>query len=123
MRLDVEGLEDRVVPTALDLSTFPGQSGTINGAIFTGVVGKLVGGSGSLDSFVRLSNTGIEQGYNTDARPYQTSPVTNDAGNTASFDRAIQLSALPMVQKNGIVYYEFVLDANQNNKSPGMWQT
>jgi hypothetical protein len=68
----LESYQDRVVPTVLDLSAAAGQSGTINGAVFTGSVSKLMAGSGSLDSFVRLDNTGIEQGYNTDASPYQT---------------------------------------------------
>src|SRR5262249_4493259 len=82
--LRLQQLEHRFVPTTLDLSAFAGQTGMINGAIFTGSTGHNTSGSGVIDSFVRLDNSPIEQGYNTDARPY-TPP--NDAGNTANFNK------------------------------------
>src|SRR5438067_1034133 len=85
-KLWLERLEDRTVPTVIDLASFPGQTGSINGAIFTGSTGHNTSGSGILDSFVRLdSNSGVEQGYNTNNYVYQANPITNDAGNTPTF--------------------------------------
>jgi hypothetical protein len=115
-KLLLELLEDRTVPTILNLSSVAGQSGMLGGAIFTGSTAHLVAGSGVLDSFVRLENSGIEQGYNSDDH----SDPLNQEGNTATFNHSLSLSALAndVVIKGGIAYYEFVLDANQDNSSP-----
>src|SRR5438552_9826347 len=111
----LESLEDRVLPTVLDLSTAPGLMGTIGGALFSGGTRGNTSGSGVIDSFVRLQHDGVEQGFNTDARPY-TSP--NDAGTTAIFNHSLQLHSVPVVIKDGVTYYEFALDINQQNSSP-----
>jgi hypothetical protein len=106
----------------LDLASATGNSGTINGAVFTGATGHNTSGSGVIDSFVRLDNTGVEQGYNTAARPYSDSTITNDAGTTATFNHPIQLKDLPVVvrQQGSVLvpYFEFVLDLNQENSLP-----
>src|SRR5437016_4413876 len=69
-RLNLELLEDRLVPTVLDLSTAAGLSGMLpptNGAIFTGATGQNTSGSIVPDPVVRLAtNAAIEQGFNTD---------------------------------------------------------
>lgn len=119
--LRLEFLEDRLAPTVtpLDLASFPESSGTINGAIYTGAsFHNETVGSGLIDSFVRvqaLGNDTTEQGYNTDARPYE--PL-NEAGNTATFNHSVQLGQVPVVVHGGTTYYEFALDINQN-KSGG----
>src|SRR5262245_3417670 len=61
----LEQLEDRVVPTVLDLTT-PGASGMLNGAVFSQLT-QPSGGSGTINTFAKLStNNAVEQGYNTD---------------------------------------------------------
>src|SRR5262249_23713977 len=89
-RLCLDRLEDRTVPTVLDLSSFAGQTGTIGGAILTGSTAHLVSGSGVLDSFVQLDKKGVEQGYNSD----DSSDPLNGEGNTNTFNHSLQLSAL-----------------------------
>src|SRR5262249_12350269 len=95
MRLRLEQLEDRTVPTILNLTTLnlsglpaPVTSGTINDALFDEAIPyhNPTVGSGNTDSFGRLDKDGSEQGYNTDFRPKQF-----DEGNTATFDHSIQL--------------------------------
>jgi hypothetical protein len=112
----VTGLND------LDLASAAGNSGTINGAVFTGATGHNTSGSGVIDSFVRLSTTGVEQGYNTAARPYSDVTITNDAGTTATFNHPIQIKDLPVVVRqqgnSPIPYFEFVLDLNQESALP-----
>jgi hypothetical protein len=61
---------------------------------------------------VRIQAKGTEQGYNTDARPYD---ANNDAGATATFNHSIQLSDVPLVEINGVRYREFRLDINEAN--------
>jgi hypothetical protein len=84
-------------------------------------------GTGVIDSFLRLQNSPTEQGYNTDARSY------NSGGNLASngvktqfdeksdltFTHALQLGEVPIVTINKVKYREFFLDINENAASPG----
>src|SRR5262245_38409622 len=108
----VECLEDRVTPTVVDLSTAPGLSDSINGAIFTGATGHNNSGTGNFDPFLRVSsNQTIEQGFNTDASP---KPLDDDNSHVHS----VPLTALQTVKKGGTTYVEFALDINQNN-TPG----
>jgi hypothetical protein len=103
-----EQLEDRVVPTVINLTT-PGASGMINGAFFNQFT-QQPAGSGTLNSFVKLStpNT-IEQGFNTDFRPVQF-----NEDNTPTFTRALKLASVPkVIAQGGVAYYEFLLDINQ----------
>src|SRR5215831_2324794 len=75
-KLQLTPLEDRTVPTMLDL-TVAGASGFINGGFFRDV-NTAPAGSGNLHSFVRMSTSGgngSEQGYNTDFRPYSVDPI------------------------------------------------
>jgi len=68
-------------------------------------------GTGVIDSFLRVQETGQERGYNTSAA---TPPQILDdkAGN---FTRALSLKEVPIVTINGVQYREFLLDVNQVN--------
>jgi hypothetical protein len=97
------------VPT-VDLST-AGSFGFINGAYFEQDGGGKVG-SGVSDVFLKLStNDAIEQGYNTDGRPFESS---FDMEHAAKYNRSLLLSDVPIVNKGGIDYREFRLDISQN---------
>lgn len=99
----------------LDLRT-AGSSGTINGAFFTTSDPRSTG-SGVIDSFVRLANSGYQEGYNASARP-----VMPDVNTSPIFTHDLQISSLPVVvDPSGAApgsYYEFLLDVNQNSANP-----
>ncbi|HLW68873.1 MAG TPA: SdrD B-like domain-containing protein [Gemmataceae bacterium] len=107
-------MEDRCVPSAtVDLTT-AGAIGSINGAIFYQYDQK--GGTGIFDPVVRIqghNGTGIEQGYNTDARPLQF-----DEKSSANYTRSLKLSSVPTVQVGGVTYREFLLGINEQGSSP-----
>jgi hypothetical protein len=108
----LEALEDRTTPTVVNL-TSAGSSGSILGAVFVqGTSGA--GGTGVIQSFVRIENNPTEQGYNTSSRPVQFEENTSP-----NFTRSFQLGEVAEVGLNGIPYYEFVLDVNQLNINPG----
>src|SRR5713101_6638862 len=106
----LEQLEDRVVPTVIDLTSLGAPPGALNGALFY----QSTTGTG-IDSFVRLAtNQTIEQGYNTNFRPVQFDEVTN-----TQYTHAVQLSSVPtVISAGGLAYYEFLLDINQLSSSP-----
>ncbi len=116
-RLEMERLEDRLVPaapTVLDLST-AGAAGAIGPVLFQQNSPQPTG-SGVIHSFVRINaggNTAVEQGYNTDARPLQF-----DENNSPIFTLRLQLRDIPIVAHNGVDYREFLLDMNQKHSSP-----
>jgi Bacterial Ig-like domain (group 3) len=116
-RPNLEWLEDRVLLSVVDLTT-AGSSGTINGAIYRQRTVSPAG-SGNLSSFIRIHQTGTEFGYNTDARPY-TDPVLLNGGTdtTATFNRSVALSTVPIVAIGGQAYLDFALDINQTGSSP-----
>jgi hypothetical protein len=64
-------------------------------------------GTGVIDSFVRIQQTGQERGYNTSAG------FPLDDKTPANYTRAITLSDVPVVTISGVNYREFILDANQ----------
>jgi hypothetical protein len=115
VRLNLESLEDRLVPAMLDLTT-AGAIGSLNGGIFEQNATQ-PSGSGVINAFLRLQakhpDSGIAQGYNSDARPVQfdekISPV---------FTRSLLLSDVPEVNVGGTLYREFLLDINQTNSQP-----
>src|SRR5262249_40985320 len=117
--LQLEQLEDRTVPTILDLSTAAGLSVPLGGAVFTGAYsGNYAGstGSGRILPFLRVQQDGIEQGFNTEAaNPVGINPTAamDDKGLTGSSTPVVQLGNVPVVVHNGILYYEFLLDAHQ----------
>ena len=87
----LEQLEDRVVPTVIEL-TSAGATGAFNGALFY----QSSSGTG-IDTIVRLATSQtIEQGYNTNFRPVQFDEVTN-----TQYTHAEQLSSVPTVISSG----------------------
>ena len=102
----------RVSAGTLDL-TSTGASGFINGGFFQ-QMSQQPTGTGVIDSFVRLQKNGIEQGYNTDARPVQF-----DEKKDATFTHSLLLSSVPVVNINGTNYRQFLLDINETNTSSG----
>jgi uncharacterized surface anchored protein len=102
----------RDVPaTIVDLST-AGAQGTANGALFEQTATQPTG-TGVIRSFVRVQARGVEQGYNTDARPLQF-----DENQSPQFTRSLPIGQLPGVTVNGVSYREFLLDINQKASSP-----
>ena len=99
--------------TDLSLHLAPGASGFIGSAFFTTTDSQSTG-SGVIDSFVRIQDpNGPADGYNATARP-----VMPDVNSSPTFTHDIPLSAVPEVTLGGIVYYEFLLDINQNSNDP-----
>jgi hypothetical protein len=107
--LRLEQLEDRVVPTVIDLTNPGGPPGALYGALFYQFT-QHPAGSGVFSSFARLAtNNTVEQGYNTDSRPVQFDEQTS-----SSFTHSLQLKSVPIViAGGGLAYYEFLLDINQ----------
>src|SRR5713226_3103249 len=105
----LEQLEDRVVPTVIDL-TSAGATGAFNGALFY----QSSTGTG-IDTFVGLAGyQPIEQGYDTNFRPVQFDEVTD-----TQYTHAVQLSSVPtVISSGGVAYYEFLLNINQLSSSP-----
>jgi hypothetical protein len=105
-------LEGRDVPSAtVDLTT-AGSSGEINGALFQQADAQPTG-TGVIQSFVRIQGTGVERGYNTDARGLQF-----DENSSPKFTRSLQLNDVPVVLVNGVAYRQFLLDINQKASAP-----
>jgi hypothetical protein len=110
--LNLETCDNRLVPsTTIDLTT-RGSEGVANSAIFQQCDPQPTG-TGVIQSFVRVQNNGVEQGYNTDARPLQL-----DENNSPQFTRSLTLGAVPIVTLNNVRYREFLLDINQKSSSP-----
>jgi len=109
--MQVEELENRMVPSTFDLTT-PGAMAPVNGAIFEQASPQPTG-TGVIHSFVRLQAQGngtVEQGYNSDARPAQFDEKVNP-----NFLRSIHLSELPVANIGGVNYRVMLLDINQDS--------
>ncbi|MFH1171641.1 MAG: PEP-CTERM sorting domain-containing protein [bacterium] len=106
-----------IVPVAqayvVDLTTLD-ASGVINGATFM-QNGHLPNGSGVSRDFLRLGtgNTGIETGFNTDARPL--GPDLTDVNSSLTFTHSLMVSDLATLNGGNVV---FRLDINQANARP-----
>jgi hypothetical protein len=83
------------------------QTGTINGALFERTDFRPAG-TGFINSFVRIQNTGVEEGYNTSGRPVAFDELTDP-----NFTRNITVGDVPIVNIMGMDYYEFRLDINE----------
>lgn len=88
-----------------------GSSGMINNARFQQFSTQPTG-TGLIDSFVRIQNTGTERGYNTDGTVQFDTKV-------GTWTHSIQVGAAPLVTIGGVSYREFLLDINQINCPPG----
>ena len=80
-----------------------------NGAIF-GEISPQPTGTGYIDPFLRLQEKGVQEGYNTSARPFQL-----DQKNPLNFTHDLLLSDVPITTINGVEYREFFLDINEAN--------
>ena len=114
-RLSIEELGDRILPsTLLDLTAAASQASA--GDAIVRQVDAQPTGTGYIRSFVRLqgaaSGGGIEQGYNTVARPLQF-----DENKSPQFTRGLLLGQVPTVTEGGTAYREFLLDINQKSSS------
>jgi hypothetical protein len=96
----------------VDLTQPGAQSGTINGALYE-TSDFRSGGTGVIESFVRLQQSGFERGYNTSGRP-----VAFNENTSGQFTRDLTLGQIPIRSIDGTDYYEFILDINQTNASP-----
>ncbi len=113
-RLAVESLEARDVPSAVLDLTARGSSASANGALFRQSDGGPTG-LGQTESIVRIQNDwcrGVEQGYNTDARPLQFDEARNRA-----VTQSVKVGELPLVTIGGKEYREVVLDVSER----GWW--
>jgi hypothetical protein len=95
------------------LGTGPGEV-EINGAWFYNSDPGSTG-TGNIQPFLRIQKNGIEQGYNTDYRPAQYPEMTDP------WTKSLLLSAVPIVDIEGMLYREFLLDLNQNNSATGRY--
>jgi hypothetical protein len=111
-QLSLQELSDRIVPATLLRLTTPGAEAVASGALLQQLVTQPA--AGTYDPFVRIQgagNTGgIQQGYNTSARPLQFDERPN-----IDFTHNLQLSQVPIVTIGGTAYREFLLDVNQKN--------
>src|SRR5436190_11325492 len=69
-------------------------------------------GTGNYDSFLRIQNTGEEQGFNTDTPHLED----NKDGN---FTHSLLISNLVVVNVDGVDYYQIRLDLNETNSKTG----
>ena len=89
-----------------------GATGTANGALFEQISPRSTG-TGVIDPFVRINPGGsdqCEQGYNTAHRKLEF-----DENSSPTWTHDLLLSNVPVVNKGGINYYQFLLDINQTN--------
>jgi hypothetical protein len=102
--------------TTLNL-TVPGATGTlvsVTGTLSTAVFiqGAQLSGTGVFPAFVQVTgNDPIKDAYNT------TVNNTGDNGSSPTFNHEIRLSDLPIFTFNGVNYYSFFLDINENNNA------
>ena len=99
---------------ALDLTT-AGASGMIGSAFFQQVDPQTTG-TGVIDPFVRLQNSGTESGFNTDYRPL-TGDLA-DVNSSLQFTHAVKVNEFGVVDLNGTQQIRFLLDINQLANSP-----
>jgi hypothetical protein len=84
-----------------------GADGYINGAYFLQFEPESSTGTGVIQPFLRIQKNGVEEGYNTDYGQKEF-PESD-----SSWTRSLLLSAVPVVNRNGVNYREFLLDINE----------
>lgn len=103
----------------LDL-TAPGNYGFAESAFFQQIDAQATG-SGGIHPFLTIQHSGLEQGYNTDAKAFEKNFDMKRTGKKGDegFTRSLLLSEIPVVSFEGILYRQFLLDINEsgNNKS------
>lgn len=118
-RLNLESLDDRLVPAVFDLRTAGAEALLADGAIahridgvWDGANGNQAHGNGALQTYLTVDADGVERGYNTNFRPVQFNASSDPAAT-----RALQLSNVPVVTIGTQQYREFVLNIDQVNVS------
>lgn len=99
--------------SAANVDLTAGGSATIGDAIFTTSSNQSTG-TGVIQSFVRVQDNGIADGYNTSGRPM----FYEDTNTSPSFTHDLALSDVPVVTIEGTAYREFLLDINQTSANP-----
>ncbi|RVQ67165.1 hypothetical protein EKN06_09670 [Croceicoccus ponticola] len=85
----------------------------IGGAIFEGGA-ALNSGTGNFNDFLGIQNTGTEGGFNADS----SSTSNNQIKTSSNFTHTITLADIAITTDEfGNAYYEFLMDANENNSS------
>lgn len=114
--LSVLGFQGASAQTAVDLTavTTPPTYSAINGGYFFPVVPSQSAGSGTFAAIVRLQTDSgnpnpTEEGYNASARP-----VMPDVKTSLTFAHDFLVADLVSSTVNGVGYYVFGLDINQN---------
>lgn len=95
----------------IDLTGGSAGDGSIGDAMF--LFDQPAGGSGLLNTFLTIQATGMEEGYNTS----DSSPPFDTHGGGQTDD--LQVKDIPVVTLNFIDYFEFILDANENQSEAG----
>jgi hypothetical protein len=98
--------------TIIDLTTV-GSSGQANSAWYVQTDPQPTG-TGVIDPFVRIQNTGDESGYNTDGRPVEFN--TKDEN---QWTHSLRLSEVPIVSYQSQMYRQFLLDINEQGGTSG----
>jgi VPDSG-CTERM motif len=101
--------------TIVDLTT-PGASGHANGAFFQQISSQSTG-TGVIDPFLRIQANGTEQGFNNSVDQFTLDDVAKGGQN---YNHDLRLSNVPVVGINGVNYYQFLLDINQNGQSESL---
>lgn len=100
--------------TIIDLVT-PGvsssQTATIGGTFIVTNSDNQSSGTGVIDPFLRIQQTGQERGYNSSL------PSQYDAKDDPH-THALLLSQIPLIDIGGVFYREFLLDVNQASNGP-----
>ena len=102
-------------PTSVTVNSFVGGQFIVQNTMIKAA------GSGNIDSFLRIQQTGFERGYNTSDRSQNGEQNGNQPplnGVSGNFTRNLQLGEIPVVTIGGIQYREFILDVNQTANGP-----
>lgn len=116
-KLSLQQLSDRIVPAVIHDLTTAGAEAVANGALVQQLVSQPA--AGTYDPFVQIQGSnskkasGVEQGYNTSARPLQFDEKSN-----TDVTHNLTLASVPVVIVNGVAYREFLLNVNQQGNSP-----
>lgn len=106
-RPQLDRLSDRITPAVIDLLTHP-STATVNGGIFTHMIGVPGGGGGTAKFLSIDSNNTPEQGYNTTAAfEFETKSPT----------RVFRLNQFETINVGGVVYKEIILDVNESGNA------
>lgn len=94
------------MPAVLDLTAL-NSSGTLNGALFLQADPPGSTGTGTLNSFVQIQNTGTESGYNT----------TGTQEFDSSGSEFVLVGDLPTITIGGVVYRELLVDISESGST------